>query len=280
MALRKALSVPFTSLSRASAPRPLLRPSVPVRGLIAQAAPPRRVALPVGDELMERLMGMNRERVQLERLVPQDVVSVEEAKKVLRAWEMDGVRTRLRKMPRSRLSYSEFLRVCGEAAGVDRGLEIARDLDESGAVIVLGGVVFLRPDEVARAIERVLPAVKDVDESEEELKEMEEKKAEMEEKAEGQVRRELWAGLGLVMIQTAAFMRLTFWELTWDVMEPICFFVTSSYFMAAYAFFLRTSREPSFQSFFEARFEAKLNRLMKTHHFDVKRFNQLRRASS
>lgn len=75
-------------------------------------------------------------------------VSVEEAKKVLRAWEMESVRSRLRGMASSRVSYSEFLRICGESAGFDRGLEIARDLDESGAVIILGGLVFLRPDEV------------------------------------------------------------------------------------------------------------------------------------
>lgn len=35
----------------------------------------------------------------------------------------------------------------------------------------------------------------------------------------------LWAGLFLLVFQLAAFIRLTFWELSWDVMEPIGFFV-------------------------------------------------------
>ncbi|XP_039137279.1 calcium uniporter protein 2, mitochondrial-like [Dioscorea cayenensis subsp. rotundata] len=227
---------------------------------------------------MERLKGMNRDRIRLEGMVRPAAVSVEEAKKVLRAWEMESVRSRLRGMASSRVSYSEFLRICGESAGFDRGLEIARDLDESGAVIILGGLVFLRPDEVAKAIERVLP-VKNESENKE-LKEMEKKKAEMEEKAEAEVRRELWAGLGLLVMQTVGFMRLTFWELTWDVMEPICFFFTSTYFMAGYAFFLSTSKEPSFQAIFQSRFEAKMERLMKLHHFDVKRFNHLRMVVS
>nr|VDD41062.1 unnamed protein product [Brassica oleracea] len=42
-----------------------------------------------------------------------------------------------------------------------------------------------------------------------------------------------------MILQTALFMWLTFWELTWDVMEPICFYVTSIYFMAGYSFFLQ-----------------------------------------
>ena len=31
----------------------------------------------------------------------------------------------------------------------------------------------------------------------------------------------LWAGLAGFMLQWALFLRLTFWELSWDVMEPV-----------------------------------------------------------
>jgi len=134
---------------------------------------------------------------------------------------------------------------------------------------------------VARAIESVMPLTmpnKLKDSRASELKAMEEKKAEIDGKAEALVKKELWAGLGLLLLQTTGFMRLTFWELSWDVMEPICFFVTSIYFMAGYAFFLRTSRDPSFEGFFHCRFAAKQKRLMKTHKFDEDKFNELRKA--
>ncbi|KAJ6391094.1 hypothetical protein OIU77_025151 [Salix suchowensis] len=78
----------------------------------------------------------------------------------------------------------------------------------------------------------------------------------------------LWAGLGFLMIQTLGFMRLTFWELNWDVMQPICFFVTSLHFAIACGFFLRTSTEPSFQAFFQQRFKAKQKKLVNIHGFD------------
>ena len=35
------------------------------------------------------------------------------------------------------------------------------------------------------------------------------------------VRAILWAGLAGFMLQWALFLRLTFWELSWDVMEPV-----------------------------------------------------------
>ena len=115
-------------------------------------------------------------------------------------------------------------------------------------------------------------------EREEELKAMEAQKADIDRAAAAQVRRELWCGLGLLATQTLGFMRLTFWELSWDVMEPVCFYVTSLYFMSGYAFFMRTATEPSFEGFFRSRFASKQRRLMRARGFDVHRYNALRKA--
>lgn len=136
--------------------------------------------------------------------------------------------------------------------------------------------------QVAKAMEKVIPLpLFDAplnDPRREELREMQRRKMEIDRRAETWVRRELWCGLAFLVAQTAAFMRLTFWELTWDVMEPICFYVTSIYFMAGYVFFLRTSREPSFEGFFESRMAAKQRRLMRAANFDLRRFHELSRA--
>lgn len=107
---------------------------------------------------------------------------------------------------------------------------------------------------------------------------MEQQKAQIDKKAETLVRGELYCGLGFLIAQTLGFMRLTFWELSWDVMEPICFFVTSLHFALAYAFFLRTAREPSFEGFFQRRFRTKQQRLMKIHNFDIEKYSHLKKA--
>lgn len=135
--------------------------------------------------------------------------------------------------------------------------------------------------QVAKTIQALLPVAgaKAQDSEREELEEMEKEKAAIDNRADTLVRRELWGGLGFLVVQTAAFMRLTFWELSWDVMEPICFYVTSMYFMAGYTFFLRTSKEPSFEAFYQSRFSTKQKRLMNLHNFDIARYNELRAAS-
>ena len=37
----------------------------------------------------------------------------------------------------------------------------------------------------------------------------------------------LWAGLASVMAVWGVCFRLTFWELSWDVMEPVTYFIGS-----------------------------------------------------
>jgi calcium uniporter protein, mitochondrial len=295
-------------------------------------------ALPVGDHLFRRL--------QLDGLIPpvstvarppEDVgVTVEQARKVARAAEMEVARARLRSNAQSVVSGSEFAALCVDiAGGVEGGRRLARALDESGGVIVLGDVVFLCPDmvrasttrsrlvtrgdrvvvreqssrlwlclyyaftrlssllhvsvvQVAKAIGSILPgkqqqlqAPRAGDGSEarkRELEAMEAQRAAIDAAAAAQVRRELWCGLGLLATQTLGFMRLTFWELSWDVMEPVCFFVTSLYFMSGYFFFMRTATEPSFEGFFRSRFASRQRRLMRARGFDVDRYNALRKG--
>lgn len=136
--------------------------------------------------------------------------------------------------------------------------------------------------QVAKSIQALLrvPGVKEYESVRKELEEMEKEKAAIDNRADTLVRRELWGGLGFLLLQTAALMRLTFWELSWDVMEPICFYLTSMYFMGGYTFFLRTSKEPSFEAFYQSRFITKQKRQMKLHNFDIARYNELRAASS
>lgn len=110
-------------------------------------------ALPVGDHLFRRL--------RLDGLVPPAVrtitrppveeagVTVEQARKVARAAEMEVARARLRSNTQNVVSGSEFAALCVDiAGGVDGGRRLSRTLDESGVVIVLGDTVFLRPDMV------------------------------------------------------------------------------------------------------------------------------------
>lgn len=305
MALRRTLSSRFLHSRNFATQQPLTAPTLPKRDLpeapkiasahrrishsaaIFDGAPPSPYApFPIRDDLMKRIRSsLSPDRIHPIAPLPPPKsgietnkikISVQDARKLLQYSRIEKARTKLRAIPKAFISYSDFLQICREIAGGSD--DVAAALDNSGAVVVVGAVVFLRPEYLAQAIESVIEPQTTSDPRRSELKQMEIEKAFIDSKAEAQVRRELWAGLGFAIFQTAAFMRLTFWELSWDVMEPVCFFTTSIYFMMGWAFFLRTSKEPCFEGFFAGRFAAKQSRLMKAHSFDLSRFNELRTA--
>ncbi|CAJ1942613.1 unnamed protein product [Sphenostylis stenocarpa] len=250
-------------------------------GLSLELRPPAAISI------LQRFqeMGIAWNRIRLDGLSPpekQEAVAGD-VRKVLRAVQIETVKSKLRKIPESCISYSEFIQMCGDdnCSDQEQAKSVAQMLDDSASVIVLGDVVFLRPEQIAQIIQSMLPqpGVKASESARKELEEMEKVKAGIDQRARTLVRRELWAGLGFLVAQTAGFMRLTFWELSWDVMEPICFYVTSMYFMAGYTFFIRTSKEPCFEGFYQSRFSSQQKRLMKRHNFDIARYNELKAAA-
>lgn len=110
-----------------------------------------------------------------------------------------------------------------------------------------------------------------------ELKSLQEKKEEIDSLAHKQVRRILWSGLGLAILQVGLFFRLTFWEFSWDVMEPIAFFTTTIGIVIGYAYFLFTRRDPTYQDLMKRLFLSRQRKLFKRQNFDVDRFLELQK---
>lgn len=146
---QRCTSSPAYGLRRFMQEQPAFRPAVP----------PDRF-MPLADRIRD--LGFGFPRINLDGLVPPAAppapakaaapapasLTVEEARKVLRATQMEAARARLRASGAGAVSYAEYLRLCSDAVGADAGPSVARALDESGSVIVLGKTVFLRPDMV------------------------------------------------------------------------------------------------------------------------------------
>ncbi|CAH1442793.1 unnamed protein product [Lactuca virosa] len=250
---------------------------------------PELFYFPVGEKRRQKMNTSGSERLRLDGLKPQIMenasspsdsvgVSARDAKKIIRCSQLQNVRSALKLIPSNSITYSEFVTICRDVCNNhDQGLEFSKLLDVAGDVIVLGNAVFLRPDQVAKSMEKLISQSISTpnDPRKQELEELEMQKALIDQKATSKVRGELYCGLTFLIVQTLGFMRLTFWELSWDVMEPICFFVTSFNFAIAYMFFLRTSKEPSFEGYFQRRFKVKQMKIMDAYNFDNKKYNEL-----
>lgn len=72
---------------------------------------------------------------------------------------------------------------------------------------------------------------------------LEVKKNELDQKATRRTGMLTWVGLGLMSVQFGVLARLTWWEYSWDIMEPVTYFVTYGTAMAAYAYYVLTKQE-------------------------------------
>lgn len=110
-----------------------------------------------------------------------------------------------------------------------------------------------------------------------ELKKLQEKKDELDIMAHKQVRLILWGGYGFTVFQASLFFRLKFWELSSDVMEPIEYLTAATVVVVGYAYFLFTSKSPTYQDLMKRLFLWRQKKLIKKHSFDIVRFLELQR---
>ena len=214
---------------------------------------------------------------------PDAEVTPAEARRLVRLVGVEALKRRLREEGRGEVvGYGELLDACVEAgAARTRGEAevLARAMDDAGVVLLFRDKAYLHPEKVVDLVRRAVPLAlaPDNDTRKEEFKQLQEKKEEIDKLAHKQVRRVLWTGLGFFMFQVGIFFRLTFWEFSWDVMEPIAFFTTTSGLLVGYAYFVITSRDPTYQDFMERMFESRRRKLCVKHGFNMEKYLELQK---
>ncbi|XP_057509084.1 calcium uniporter protein 5, mitochondrial-like [Actinidia eriantha] len=210
-------------------------------------------------------------------------VSYGEAKRLMRLVNVEALKMKLGTDGKEVIGYAELLEACegiGVAKSRDEAAAFARILDEAGVVLMFRDKVYLHPDKVVDLVRRAVPLAltPEDDPRRDELKKLQEKKEEVDILAHKQVRRILWSGLGLAVIHVGLFFRLTFWEFSWDIMEPIAFFTTSAGIVIGYGYFLFTSRDPTYQDLMKQLLLSRQRKIIKKHNFDVNRYMELQKT--
>lgn len=67
-------------------------------------------------------------------------------------------------------------------------------------------------------------------------------KAQLSHTAEFQTSNVVWTGLALLSVQGGALAWLTWWVYSWDVMEPVTYFITYATSMGAFAYYVLTKQ--------------------------------------
>ncbi|XP_013136160.1 PREDICTED: calcium uniporter protein, mitochondrial [Papilio polytes] len=109
-----------------------------------------------------------------------------------------------------------------------------------------------------------------------ELQPLEEKRMSLEVETSRRTSALTWVGLGLMGVQFGVLARLTWWEYSWDIMEPVTYFVTYGTAMAAYAYFVLTKQEYVLPDVKDRQHLLMLHKKAKKIGLDINHYNYLK----
>ncbi|XP_041035811.1 calcium uniporter regulatory subunit MCUb, mitochondrial-like isoform X3 [Carcharodon carcharias] len=109
-----------------------------------------------------------------------------------------------------------------------------------------------------------------------ELQDLEQVKSQLFLKAEAKSSRLMWIGLALMSTQAGALAWLTWWVYSWDIMEPVTYFITYASSMAFYAYFLLTRQDCVYPDVKDRQFLHYFHRGAKRNSFDIEKYNKIK----
>uniref|UniRef100_A0AC35U546 Calcium uniporter protein n=1 Tax=Rhabditophanes sp. KR3021 TaxID=114890 RepID=A0AC35U546_9BILA len=108
------------------------------------------------------------------------------------------------------------------------------------------------------------------------MKPLEILKKHIEEEADKYSERVIWSGFMFMGLQTGIFARLTWWEYSWDIMEPVTYFATFSTVLGSFAYYLTTRQSFEYNTIHGRIFYKRFHKLAKKYSFDYQKFNKLK----
>jgi len=82
-------------------------------------------------------------------------------------------------------------------------------------------------------------------------------------------------GMVAMAAQYGVLARLTWWEYSWDIMEPVTYFVTAGYAMVFYAYFLLTQQEYIYPAARDRVYLRFFYKAARKRDFDITRYNAM-----
>ncbi|WKY07477.1 hypothetical protein Q1695_007158 [Nippostrongylus brasiliensis] len=117
--------------------------------------------------------------------------------------------------------------------------------------------------------------IEQLERAETELRPLQEQKLQIEKECEAHTERVMWAGFAAMGIQTGLFARLTWWEYSWDIMEPVTYFATYATVVATFGYYLYTRQTFEYPTARSRIFTKQFYRRAIREGFDIEKYNKL-----
>jgi hypothetical protein len=210
------------------------------------------------------------------------------------------MKKRLELDQRRNITLQEYQALAAEEGlSPSQAARLLQSLSDSGIVLHfqnsssprLQSTVFLRPTELNNTVHHLLehysPALlklqaeatqAEIKDLTQQLAPLTEKRDLLEKKANSRANLIIAGGFGYCVAQFLAIGRLTWWELSWDVMEPVTYMLTFATALIGYSYFVLTGSEYTFEGLKRTLRERRLKKLIRKSGFDEKKFNELHTA--
>ncbi|XP_022111992.1 calcium uniporter protein, mitochondrial-like [Acanthaster planci] len=109
-----------------------------------------------------------------------------------------------------------------------------------------------------------------------EIEPLEKLRAELDRKAARNANWWVWGGLGYMGLQFGLLARLTWWEYSWDIVEPITYFVTYGGLIVLYSYFVLTRQDYTNLDARDRQYLVSFHRNAKKKKMDIEKYNKLR----
>jgi hypothetical protein len=182
------------------------------------------------------------------------------------------------------MDWNKLIKECEDSSEEISPAEAERicfALHTAGIILKHGNIVYMRPDEVAVAIQRVLPQQSNLLQQQltllnGKLLALDMQKANIKRRAAIRGKLFAWLGFGVLASQWGLLFRLTYWELSWDVMEPIGFFVGGFTTLLTYLYYIQTSRDFSYSDAHERFMSSWERKAFDRSGFDIQGYKALK----
>jgi calcium uniporter protein, mitochondrial len=186
----------------------------------------------------------------------------------------------------------EFQQICAKhGITADEASEFLRALSDATVVATFKCAkdhVYLQPEKLAAASSHILDASGEgqqraieqkqakIKEYQTELDSLQVTMNQIVQKSERSANFKVWGLAAAMFTQVSLVARLTWWELSWDIMEPVTYILTYSTSILTILYFGATRRDYTYETFWERLAHKKRDKLIRRSGFDLPRYEHLK----
>ncbi|KAI6170078.1 Calcium uniporter protein [Aphelenchoides besseyi] len=164
-----------------------------------------------------------------------------------------------------------------EARELLKSTDRLKDLNDLRAKIATLHTIFNVDD---FKLERERKLLERLEEVEKQLLPMEKVRKEIEKECERYSTNVLWCGFIAMGLQTGIFARLTWFEYSWDIVEPCTYFATYSTVFATFGYYIYTKQNFEYPSAEGRIFSHQFYKRAKKQEFSIETYNELKRLQT